>query len=84
MVIPEKLREFLNENRQGRPPITDPNEPLHLDSLAIIRLVSFLEVELGYTIQDEELIMQNFESVNRLMRMLEGKGVKDSLLPGRI
>jgi acyl carrier protein len=76
MVMPEKLRKFLDENRQGRPPITDPNEPLGLDSLAMIRLLTFLEIELGYTVQDEELVLENFQSVNSIMRMLEGQGVK--------
>ena len=76
MIMPEKLKKFLDENRQGWPPITDPNEPLGLDSLATIRLLTFLETELGYTVQDEELILENFQSVNSIMRMLEGQGVK--------
>ena len=76
MAIPEKLRDFLNENRQGRPPITDPDEPLRLDSLAVVRLLAFLEIEVGYTVQDDELYLENFESVNSIRRMLEGKGIK--------
>lgn len=76
MEIPQKLRDFLNENRQGRPPVTDPDEPLRLDSLAMMRLVSFLESEVGYTVQDDELTLPNFESVRTISKMLEGKGAK--------
>lgn len=76
MEIPPKLRDFLNENRQGRSPIADPDEPLKLDSLAMMRLVSFLESEVGYTVQDDELTLPNFESVRTISKMLEGKGAK--------
>lgn len=76
MEIPEKLRDFLNENRQGLPPITDPDEPLNLDSLTMMRLVSFLELEVGYTVQDEELTLPNFQSVRTIAQMLQGHGVK--------
>jgi len=76
MEIPDKLREFINESRQPLPPITDSNEPLQLDSLAIIKLVSFLESEIGYTVQDEELILANFENLNAIARMMESRGAK--------
>ena len=76
MEIPDKLREFINESRQPLPPIADSNEPLQLDSLAIIKLVSFLESEIGYTVQDEELILANFENLNAIARMMESRGAK--------
>ena len=76
MEIPDRLREFINESRQPLPPIADSNEPLQLDSLAIIKLVSFLESEIGYTVQDEELILANFENLNAIARMMESRGAK--------
>jgi len=53
MEIPDNLREFINEARQPLPPITDIDEPLRLDSLAMMRLVSFMESEVGYTVEDD-------------------------------
>lgn len=67
--------DFINEARQPLPPINDADEALHLDSLAMMRLVSFLESEIGYTVQDDELTLQNFESLRTLDNMLKGEGV---------
>jgi len=76
MEIPDKLRDFINEQRQPLPPVTDPDEPLRIDSLGLMRVVAFLETEIGYTVQDEELDLQNFESLRTISKMLEGKGTK--------
>ena len=74
--ISDKLLEFLNEARQPLPPINDADEPLHLDSLALMRLVSFLESEVGYTVEDEELTLENFESLRSISNLLQGQGAK--------
>jgi acyl carrier protein len=74
--ISDKLLAFLNEARQPLPPINDGDEPLHLDSLAMMRLVSFLESEVGYTVEDEELTLQNFESLRSISNLLQGQGAK--------
>ncbi len=76
MDIPDKLMDFLNESRQPLPPIKDADEPLRLDPMAIMRLVSFLESEIGCTVEDDELTLQNFESVRSISQMLKGKGAK--------
>jgi len=74
--ISDKLLAFLNEARQPLPPLNDADEPLHLDSLALMRLVSFLESEVGYTVEDEELTLQNFESLRSISNLLQGQGAK--------
>ena len=33
MEIPHKLKEYIDNNRGSLPPITNPDEPLQLDSL---------------------------------------------------
>ena len=76
MEIPEKLREFINEARQPLHPISDIDETLHLDSLAMMKLVSFMESEIGYTVEDDELTLHNFESLRTIGNMLGGKGAK--------
>jgi acyl carrier protein len=75
MVIPDKLMDFLNEARQPLPPINDADELLHLDSLAMIKLVAFLESELGFTVADDQLVLTNFENVHSIGRLLQGQGV---------
>jgi len=73
MEIPEKLRDYINANRAPLPPITDPDQPLQIDSLGLIRLVAFLESDLGIRVEDEELLAENFETVRKLGELLASK-----------
>jgi acyl carrier protein len=79
MAIPDKLRDFVNEQRQPLPPVTDVDELLNLESMQMIRLVAFLDSELGFKVDDFQLIPENFESLRALERLLEGK--RDGLAP---
>ena len=71
--IPPNLKEFIDNNRGSLPPVTDPDEPLHIDSLGVIRLVAFLENDLGIQVEDEELIAENFATLRRLGELLATK-----------
>ena len=73
MEIPPKLKEYIDNNRGSLPPVTDPDEPLQIDSLGLIRLVAFLETELGYRVEDEELVAENFASLRKLGELLASK-----------
>ena len=73
MQIPPKLKEYLDNNRGSLPPITDPDEPLQIDSLGLIRLVAFLENEFGYRIEDQELVPENFATLRQLGALLAKK-----------
>ena len=77
MEIPPKLKEYLDNNRSvyrdSLPPVTDPDEPLQIDSLGLIRLVAFLENELGYRVEDEELVAENFTTLRKLGELLATK-----------
>jgi len=73
MEVPPKLKEYLDEARAPLPPITDPNEPLHIDSLGLIRLVSFLESDLGIRVEDDELLADNFATLGAIAKLLESK-----------
>jgi len=73
MEIPAKLKEYIDNNRGSLPPITDPDEPLRIDSLGLIRLVAFLESDFGYRIEDEELVAENFATLRTLGELLATK-----------
>ena len=73
MEIPPKLKEYIDNNRGSLPPVTDPDEPLQIDSLGLIRLVAFLENDFGYRIEDEELIAENFATLRKLGELLATK-----------
>jgi acyl carrier protein len=71
--LPAKLLEYLNEARAPLPPISDPDQPLQIDSLGLIRLVSFMESELNIRIEDEELLAENFANSRVLSQLLAKK-----------
>jgi acyl carrier protein len=77
MEIPPKLKEYIDNNRGSLPPVTDPDEPLQLDSLGLVRLVAFLENDIGYRIEDEELIAENFATVRTIGELLRVKASGD-------
>lgn len=73
MEIPENLREYINTSRAPLPPISDPDEPLQIDSLGLIRLVAFMESDCGIRVEDEELVAENFANLRTLSALIERK-----------
>jgi acyl carrier protein len=73
MEIPQKIKEYIDSNRLPLPPIKDEDEPLQIDSLAIVRLVAFLETDCGIRIEDEELIAENFANLRKLRELIASK-----------
>jgi acyl carrier protein len=55
----------------------DPNESLIssgvLDSLALLRLIAFLEEQMGVSVDDSEVIPENFETINEIKSFIEKK-----------
>ncbi len=46
-----------------------------IDSTGILELITFLEEKFSITIEDEEMIPENLDSVNNLLSFLKKKGV---------
>lgn len=55
----------------------DPNESLIerglLDSIAVLRLMAFIEEQFGVTVDEGEVVPDNFETINSLKVFLERK-----------
>ncbi|MEO6971148.1 MAG: acyl carrier protein [Chthoniobacterales bacterium] len=73
MEIPQKLKDYINESRAPLPPVSDPDEPLQIDSLGLIRLVAFMESDCGIRVEDEELVAEHFASLRTLGELIEQK-----------
>jgi len=71
--LPQKLIDYLNESRAPLPPVTDPDQPLQIDSLGLIRLVAFIESDLNVKIEDEELLADNFATGRDLANLINPK-----------
>jgi acyl carrier protein len=44
-----------------------------IDSLGVLDLVSFMEETFAITVADEELLPENFQTIERLAKFVEGK-----------
>jgi acyl carrier protein len=73
MEIPQKLVDYINTSRAPLPPVSDPEEPLQIDSLGLIRLVAFMESDCGIRVEDEELIAENFATLRSLSALIATK-----------
>ena len=71
--LPPELIDYLNESRAPLPPVTDPDQPLQIDSLGLIRLVAFLENDLKIKIEDDELLADNFATARNMANLLNSK-----------
>ena len=50
-----------------------------IDSTGVLEIVSFLENEFGIEVQDEDLVPENFDSLNNLVWYIEKKKTADTL-----
>ena len=73
MEIPQKLKDYINESRAPLPPVSDPDEPLQIDSLGLIRMVAFMESDCGIRVEDEELLAENFATLRSLGDLIDRK-----------
>jgi len=76
--IRDKIREFVSETAQSRglTNVTDSESLIEngvIDSLTIFRLVSFLEDNFGVRIGDEEIVNDNFQSVDTIESFVADK-----------
>jgi len=55
----------------------DPDQSLVssgvIDSLALLRLIAFLEEKFGVVVNDEEVVPENFETLNVIKGLVESK-----------
>ncbi len=80
--LPPKLIDYLDESRAPLPPVTNPDQPLQIDSLGLIRLVAFLESDLNVRVEDDELLADNFATGRSLARLINPK--MERLLAGGV
>lgn len=75
--IKSKIKEYIIESTfedvQG---ITDETlifEEGVLDSMGLLFLIEFLQEEFNVTTNDDELVVENFESINKIVAFLNSK-----------
>ncbi len=77
--IENDVREFVTENFLfGRTNVSlDGDDSLLeeglIDSTGVLELVTFIEDKFDVTVEDEELVPDNLDSINRLITFIEAK-----------
>ena len=75
----EVLRQFIIENflyGDERIPLKDDDSFSNkgiIDSTGVLELVAFLEAQFGVTVEDAEMVPDNFDSLDKLVAYLERK-----------
>jgi len=78
--IKSKIRDFIVENFLfgSADELNDDSSFLDggiIDSTGVLELVEFLEEDFSISIDDEELIPENLDSINNVAAFLKNKGV---------
>lgn len=79
MQLREQIRGFIIENFLfgDAEPLTDDAVSLLdngiVDSVGVLEMVAWLEQNHGLKVEDQELVPENFDSVERLIRFVERK-----------
>ncbi len=68
----EELLQEITKDQEKRPMLVDTSmNSLGLDSIAIIHFVISLEEQFGIELEDEDLLSENYESIERIVQMLD-------------
>ncbi len=79
MNIKDQLREYIASELGWDKPaaeLTDDYELLErdvVDSLGIFKIISFIEDEFDVEVDDDELVPENFESINSIANLISAK-----------
>lgn len=77
LVIKTKIRNYIIESTfDDIEKLTDETlifEEGVLDSMGLLFLIEFLKEEFDISTSDEELVVENFQSINNILSFVEGK-----------
>jgi acyl carrier protein len=77
VLITHKIKEYIKDASLGNTEsITDDLlifESGLLDSMGLLFLIEFLKEEFGVEVKDEELVVENFESIQNIVAFVEQK-----------
>ena len=77
--LQRSIREFVEMSflfREGRVRLDDDESLLAaglIDSTGILELVAYLETQFGIVVEDNEIVPENLDSVNRITAYVTGK-----------
>lgn len=82
--VTSEIREFVVDNflfREDMDSVSDSESLLEnglMDSTGVLELVAFLESDIGIDIQDDEIVPDNFDSIEKISRYANAKLAKNN------
>lgn len=77
MNVEESIEKFIqDEILMGTRSVTPQDSLIDqgvLDSLGLLRLIAFLEEQFGIEVEDDEVVPENFQSIDIIKAYIEGK-----------
>jgi acyl carrier protein len=72
--VDEQIRQYIQEELlEGAEMPSDPLSEGLLDSLAVEQLIGYIEDEFGVLFDDEELVAENFASIDTVVGLVNQK-----------
>lgn len=73
MITSKQIKDFLEKETQHKIESGDTNliEKGVLDSFSMIKLINFIETELSVKVDMEEITPENFNSVEKIVKMIQ-------------
>jgi acyl carrier protein len=76
-VIKEKVKTYIIQSAYSGEAVIQDNSLIfqegYFDSMGFVRLITFLDDELGIQVMNDELIEENFESINAIVDFIARK-----------
>jgi acyl carrier protein len=73
MTTAKRLERFISDELLPGSDVSDPLAAGLLDSLAIEQLIAHIEERYDITFEDDEIVEENFTSLERLAELVDGK-----------
>ena len=76
--VKDQIREYIQESAKyaGVSGVTDDSSLIEagvIDSLQLVRIVSYLEETFGVSVADEEIVPKNFETISGMEKLVMAK-----------
>jgi len=72
--VEQQVRDYIQQELlEGNEVAGDPLAEGMLDSLAVEQLIGYIEDEFGVIFDDDELVAENFASVDKLVELVNSK-----------
>jgi len=79
MVSESEIREFLFDVTNNKKVDLNNDDPLIekgiIDSMVMLEMIAFIEEKYGIQIEDEEIVPENFDSINKIVAYIREKSV---------